>query len=167
MEVEHYRKMMECKTFGNSIWKRVMLFAIWGVFTILFFLDVLNKIELSQVVHVCSLLVMIALPSALVTVEINIMKYKEAYKEGIKGERIIEVDEDGFTFINSSFHASERKSWDELKNIEEMRDIFLINTEDRKSIILPKKSMGDNKKMSYFKELVIEKIGNKFYPLKG
>lgn len=166
MTVWHYRKMMESKTFGNSILLRLLLVLVWVLFTILFILDVTNKIELSQVVHVCALLVMVAVPSAWLTMEINILKYSNAYRDGFQDERKIEVDKNGFTFTNVTSGVSGKNTWDEITKIEELKDVFLIQINKKEQVILPKKSMGDTRKIGIFKNMVNEHIPNRFYSMK-
>lgn len=166
MTVWHYRKMMESKTFGNSIFLRILLALVWALFTILFVLDVMGRTELSQVVHVCALLVMVAVPSAWLTMEINIYKYSQAYSAGLQAERKIEVDKVGFTFTNVTSGISGQNSWDEIEKIEELKDVFLIQINKKEQVILPKQSMGDNRKIGLFKDLVNENIPDRFHSMK-
>ncbi|MDD2971600.1 MAG: YcxB family protein [Lachnospiraceae bacterium] len=167
MSVQHYRKMMESKTFGNFVPLRILLVLAWILFTVLFVLDVSGRIELTQVVHVCALLVMVAIPAAWLTMEINIFKYSNAYREGFMAERQIAVDKEGFTFTNVTDHMSGNNSWDEISKIEELKDVFLIQINKKEQVILPKKSMGDNRKIGIFKEMVNENIPTHFYPMKN
>lgn len=120
----------------------------------------------SIIYYGCALLVMVAIPSAWLTMEINILKYSNAYSSGFKDERKIEVDKNGFTFTNVTSGMSGKNSWDEISKIEELKDVFLIQINKKEQVILPKKSMGDNRKIDLFKGLVNEHIPNRYYPMK-
>lgn len=166
MTVQHYRKMMESKTFGNSIAKRCLLFLLWLWFTGLYIAEKLQQVQLTNVIHICALLVMVALPAAWLTMEINIFKYSSAYREGFMGERQIAVDKNGFTFTNVTSGEAGKNTWEEISRIEELKDLFLIQINKKEQVILPKKSMGDNRKIGIFKDMVNENIPTHFYPMK-
>lgn len=166
MTVQHYRKMMESKTFGNSVVRRILLLLLWLLFTGLYAAEKLKQIQLTNVIHICALLVMVALPAAWITMEINIFKYGSAYREGFMGERQIAVDHNGFTFTNVTSGESGKNAWEEISRVEELKDLFLIQINQREQVILPKKSMGDHRKIGIFKDMVNEKIPTHFYPMK-
>lgn len=167
MSVSDYRKMMISRTFGDSVLRRVFLVGLWIFFTALFVAERLGAFELSRVVHVCALLVMVALPAAAITMEINIAKYKEAYLAGFKAERQIIADEKGLTFRNCNTNESGENSWAEVTKVEELKDVFMIQLNRREEVILPKRGMGDNRKINEFRELVKKKIAARFYPLRN
>jgi hypothetical protein len=166
MSVRDYRQMMVSRTFGNSRLQRALLAAVWLLFTVLLVLDVTNRIELTRVIHVCSLLVAVALPAAVITMEVNVSKYKDAYMGGFKAERQIVADDEGLTFRNSSTDEHGSNPWSEVTKLEELRDVFVIQLNKREAVILPKRGMGNQKKIDQFKELVQGKISDRFYPMK-
>ena len=79
MSLEDYHQMMVSRTFGNSWIRRIILLVVWLVFTGLIVLDLTGVIELTRIVHVCALLVAVSFPAAVITMEINVSKYKDAY----------------------------------------------------------------------------------------
>lgn len=166
MSMDDYHKMMVCRTFGNSWLRRLVLFGTWTVFTILLVCDLTNVLRLSRVVHVCALLVAVSLPAAVITMEINVSKYKEAYLSGFQAERQIVADDEGLTFRNKSTDESGKNAWSEVSKLEELKDSFIIQLNRREAVILPKRGMGDHKKVEQFRELVNEKIPERFYPIK-
>lgn len=89
MSLEDYHQMMVSRTFGNSWIRRIILLVVWLVFTGLIVLDLTGVIELTRIVHVCALLVAVSFPAAVITMEINVSKYKDAYLSGFKAERQI------------------------------------------------------------------------------
>lgn len=44
--------------------------------------------------------------------------------------------------------------------------MFVIQLNRREAVILPKRGMGNTKKVDQFREMVKEKIPERFYPLK-
>lgn len=166
MSLEDYHHMMMCRTFGNSLARRAVLFGSWAVFTVLIVCDFAGVIQLSRVVHVCALMVAVALPAAVLTMEINVSKYKDAYMTGFKAQRQIVADEEGITFCNKSTDESGTNPWTDVTRLEEMKNVFVIQLNRREAVILPKRGMGDGRKVEQFKELVKQKIPNRFYPLK-
>jgi hypothetical protein len=166
MSVDDYRKMMISKTYGNSWTRRIILFSTWVLFAILLALDLANKIELSRVVHVCALLVSVSFPAAAITLQINVINYKNAYMNGFKAERAIIVDDEGLTFVNKMSKESRNNAWTDVTRLDELKDVFVIQLNRRDSVILPKRSM-ENQKMEEFKKLVNQKIPKYFYPLKN
>ena len=166
MSLDDYHKMMLSRTFGNSFVKRIFIFITWIVFLVLLICDLTNVIELTRVVHLCSLLVSVAIPAAFLTMEINVAKYRKAYIEGFSAERQIIADDEGLTFINKTTEQSGKNAWDEVTKLEELKDSFIIQLNRKEAIILPKRGMGNPKKIEQFRELANEKISNRFYPLK-
>lgn len=166
MSLDDYHQMMVSRTFGNSWTRRIFLLSVWLVFTGLIVLDLTGVIELSRVVHVCALLVAVSFPAAVITMEINVSKYKDAYLSGFKAERQIVADDEGLTFCNRSTGESGSNTWDEVTKLEEMKDVFVIQLNRREAVILPKRGMGNTKKVDQFREMVKDKIPERFYPLK-
>ncbi|MDV4149945.1 YcxB family protein [Clostridium sp. AL.422] len=167
MSVSDYRKMMISQTYGNSWIRRVILFGTWAVFSTLLLLELINIIQLSRVVHLCALLVFVSIPSAAITLEINIIKYKNAYKNGFGAERTIIADEEGFIFVNKSSKESRKNPWTDVSKLEEHKSVFVIQLNHKDAVILPKRSMQNNKQIEEFKGLVNQKIPKYFYPLKN
>ena len=166
MSLEDYHQMMVSRTFGNSWIRRIILLVVWLVFTGLVVLDLTGVIELTRIVHVCALLVAVSFPAAVITMEINVSKYKDAYLSGFKAERQIVADEEGLTFCNRSTGESGSNPWGEVTKLEELKDVFVIQLNRREAVILPKRGMGNTKKVDQFREMVKEKIPERFYPLK-
>lgn len=166
MSLEDYHHMMMCRTFGNSLVRRAVLLGSWAVFTILIVGDFAGVIRLSRVVHVCALMVAVALPAAVLTMEINVSKYKDAYMSGFKAQRQVIADEEGFTFCNKSTDELGTNPWTDVTKLEELKNVFVIQLNRHEAVILPKRGMGNGKKVEQFKELVSQKIPNRFYPLK-
>lgn len=166
MSVEDYRKMMMCRTFGNSWVKRIFLIGTWVVFTFLLIGDITNVFQISRVVHVCALLVAVSLPAAILTVEVNVIKYKDAYRPGFKADRQIIADDEGLTFLNKITKESGSNSWADVTKLEELKSVFVIQLNRTEAVILPKRSMGNEKKVEQFKDLVSQKMPKYFYPLK-
>ena len=166
MSLEDYHQMMVSRTFGNSWIRRIILLVVWLVFTGLIVLDLTGVIELTRIVHVCALLVAVSFPAAVITMEINVSKYKDAYLSGFKAERQIVADEEGLTFCNRSTGESGSNTWGEVTKLEELKDVFVIQLNRREAVILPKRGMGNTKKVDQFREMVKEKIPERFYPLK-
>lgn len=166
MSAEDYRQMQLCRTFGNSVFRRVILLLSWVVFTVLFICDAAHVLLLSRVVHLCALMVMTALPAALLTMEINIHKYKEAYEAGFQAQRQIIADEGGLAFCNKTTNESVGNPWEDVTKLEEMERVFVIQLNRRQAVILPKRGMGDEKRIEQFRELANRKIPARFYPLK-
>jgi hypothetical protein len=167
MSVDDYRKMMICRTFGSSWVKRIVLFVTWVIFAILLAAELTHKIQLSRVVHVCALLVAVSLPAAVITLEVNVIKYKNAYMSGFKAERQIIADDEGLTFINKMTKESGSNSWADVTKLEELKNVFVIQLNRKDAVILPKWSLGNQEKMEQFKALVNQKIPQCFYPLKN
>ena len=136
MSLEDYHQMMVSRTFGNSWIRRIIL------------------------------LVAVSFPAAVITMEINVSKYKDAYLSGFKAERQIVADEEGLTFCNRSTGESGSNPWGEVTKLEELKDVFVIQLNRREAVILPKRGMGNTKKVDQFREMVKEKIPERFYPLK-
>ncbi len=166
MSLEDCHHMMVCRTFGNSVARRVLLVASWAVFTVLIVCDFAGVIRLSRVVHVCALMVAVALPAAVLTMEINVSKYKETYRFGFKAQRQIVADEEGLTFCNKSTDESGSNPWSDVTRLEEMKHVFVIQLNRREAVILPKRGMGNEKRVEQFRDMVNQKIPNRFYPLK-
>ena len=166
MSLEDYHQMMVSRTFGNSWIRRIILLVVWLVFTGLIVLDLTGVIELTRIVHVCALLVAVSFPAAVITMEINVSKYKDAYLSGFKAERQIVADEEGLTFCNRATGESGSNRWGEVTKLEELKDVFVIQLNRREAVILPKRGMGNTKKVDQFREIVKEKIPERFYPLK-
>ena len=166
MSLEDYHQMMVSLTFGHSWIRRIILLVVWLVFTGLIVLDLTGVIELTRIVHVCALLVAVSFPAAVITMEINVSKYKDAYLSGFKAERQIVADEEGLTFCNRSTGESGSNTWGEVTKLEELKDVFVIQLNRREAVILPKRGMGNTKKVDQFREMVKEKIPERFYPLK-
>ena len=166
MSLEDYHQMMVSRTFGNSWIRRIILLVVWLVFTGLIVLDLTGVIELTRIVHVCALLVAVSFPAAVITMEINVSKYKDAYLSGFKAERQIVADEEGLTFCNRSTGESGSNTWGEVTKLEELKDVFVIQLNRREAVILPKRGMGNTKMVDEFREMVKEKIPERFYPLK-
>ena len=166
MSLEDDHQMMVSRTVGTSWIRRISLLVVWLVFTGLIVLDLTGVIELTRIVHVCALLVAVSFPAAVITMEINVSKYKDAYLSGFKAERQIVADEEGLTFCNRSTGESGSNTWGEVTKLEELKDVFVIQLNRREAVILPKRGMGNTKKVDQFREMVKEKIPERFYPLK-
>lgn len=167
MRVGDYRRMMVAKTFGNSRLGRILLLLVWLFFAALFMAHrVLKVIELSQVIYVCALLVFVAVPAAWLTMEINISKFSEAYAGGMKEKREIIVDSQGLLFQKPETKENEFFKWEDVTRLEELSDLYVIQLHRSRAVILPKRGMGDHKKIEKFIGLAEEKIPNRFYPLK-
>ena len=139
MSVDDYRKMLFCRTFGNSWLRRGVLFSTWAVFT---------------------------LPSAIITMEINVIKYKEAYLAGFSAERQIIADDGGLTFWNKTTNETGKNTWKEVTRLEELKNVFVIQLNRREAVILPKRGMGTQKRVEQFRELANQQIPDQFYALK-
>ncbi|MBS6953886.1 MAG: YcxB family protein [Enterocloster asparagiformis] len=166
MSLEDYHQMMVSRTFGNSWTRRIILLVVWLVFTGLIILDLTGVVQLTRVVHVCALLVAVSFPAAVITMEINVSKYKDAYLSGFKAERQIVADDEGLTFCNRSTGESGSNTWAEVTKLEELKNVFVIQLNRREAVILPKRGMGNTKKVDQFREMVKEKLPERFYPLK-
>lgn len=166
MSLGDYHHMMMCRTFGNSLVRRMALFGSWAVFTVLIVCDFTGAVRLSRVVHVCALLVAVALPAAVLTMEINVSRYKAACVSGFQAQRQIIADEEGLTFCNKSTAEAERNPWSDVTRLEEMKKVFVIQLNRCEAVLLPKRGMGNDEEVERFKELVNQKIPNRFYPLK-
>lgn len=165
MSISDYRKMMYYRTFGISFFKRVFIFSVWTVFAVLFVCDLSHVIVLTRVVHVCALMVTIAVPASFITMEINVSQYKQAYLEGCKAERQIVVDEEGFTFKNRTTDESGFNPWSDITRLEEMKQLFVIQIGRKEAVILPKRGMGDHRKVGTFIDMAIAHIPETFAPL--
>lgn len=165
MSIEDYHHMMLCRTFGSSWLRRLLMLGSWVVFAGLLIGEVTHVIELGRVVHICALMVTVALPAAFFTMEIDVSKYRDAYKAGFKAERQIVADHDGLTFCNKTTSESGRNSWSDVTRLEEFKHIFVIHINRHEAVILPKRGMGNGKKVEQFKELVIQMIPERFIPL--
>lgn len=165
MSVDDYRKMMFYKTFGISVYRRIFIFLVWIIFSILLLCDIAHIFTLTRVVHVCSLLIAVAVPAAFLTTEINIWQYKDAYLAGMKAERQIVINEEGLTFRNKSTDESGFNSWSDVTKMEEMKHMFLIQLGRKEAVILPKRSMGGKMKVQNFIDLVNRNIPDDFYPM--
>lgn len=146
MSLEDYHQMMVSRTFGNSWIRRIILLVVWLVFTGLIVLDLTGVIELTRIVHVCALLVAVSFPAAVITMEINVSKYKDAYLSGFKAERQIVADEEGLTFCNRSTGESGSNPWGEVTKLEELKDVFVIQLNRREAVILPNAAWETQKK---------------------
>ena len=166
MTVADYRDMAVCRTFGTAPWRRYFMGAAWAIFAILLVLHFTHIITLSSTVYVCALLVTVIVAAAVITMEINIHKYKEAYKNGFNAERQIVVTEEGFTFRNRGTDEAGSNPWSEISRLEEMPKIFVIQLGAREAVILPKRAMGTQAKVDEFISVVNQYIPDRFHPLK-
>ena len=166
MTVADYRDMITCKTFGTQTWKRVFLATCWVIFGMILLLDYTNVIQISTTIHVCALLVTVALPATLITMEVNIHKYKEAYQNGFKAERQITVTDEGMIFKNRASDESGFNPWSDISRLDEMKKVFVIQLEAREAVILPKRAMGTQAKVDEFIAVVKEHIPDKFHPMR-
>ena len=76
IEPKDYRETITAVTFGIQRWKRIGIFCVWVVMAVLFLLNLLKVIRLSNVVYTCSLMVTVVVAAAYVTMLIGMTKYK-------------------------------------------------------------------------------------------
>ena len=166
MTVADYRDMITCKTFGVQPWKRIFMAIVWCVSAIAVLLNFTKVLQLSATVYVCVLLVTVIVAAAVITMEVNIHKYKEAYKNGFNAERQIVMDEEGFTFRNKASDESGFNPWSDVTRLDEMKMVFVIQLNAREAVILPKRAMGTQIKVDEFMAFVNEHIPDRFHPIK-
>lgn len=165
MSVGDYREMMFYRTFGTSKLRRWLLFGTWAVFLLLLIGDWIHVVALSRVVHICALLVSVAVPASFITMEINVSQYKDAYLAGFKAERQIIADDEGLTFTNQMAKESGFNPWSDVTKLEEMKHVFVIQLNHKEAVILPKRGMGDHTKVETFIGMVKEHVPDAYCPM--
>lgn len=165
MSVADYRHMLIGRTFGSSRPKQLFYLSSWAVFTVLLVLELAGVLVLGRVIHLCALMVAVALPASFITMELNVAKYKEAYQSGMQAERQIIADDQGLTFCNKTTNESGSNPWSDVTRLEEQKHIFVIRINRHEAVILPKRGMGNGKKVELFRQLASREISDRFYPL--
>ncbi len=164
MSVSDYRDVMISKTFGAQTWKRVGMAVIWVIAAAALVLHFTKVLPItSSTIYVCALLVTVILAAAALTMEVNIYRYREAYKNGFNADRQIKVDDTGFTFTNRASGESGHNGWEEISRIDETKEVFVIGLGAREAVILPKRAMGTQANIAQFCKEMEEKIGNRFH----
>ena len=165
LEPADYRETITAISFGIQRWKRIAIFSVWLLMTTLFVLNYFRVIRISQVVYTCSLMVMVIVAGAFLTMQIGILKYKKEFKNGKNIKRRIIVDDTGFTFKNRSSEKSGSNPWEDITQVKELEHHYMIGVNQRDAVILPKRAILTEKERDEFEDLVREKIGNRFFEL--
>ena len=165
MTVADYRDMMVCKTFGVQAWRRAFMLIVWVASAVALLLDYANILQLNTTMHVCVLTVTVAIVAAVITMEVNIHKYKDAYQNGFNAERQIVMSDEGFTFRNRASEESGFNPWSDVTSLDEMKMVFVIQLNAREAVILPKRAMGTQAKVDEFISVVNAHIPDKFHPV--
>lgn len=165
LEPADYRETITAITFGIQRWKRIAIFSTWLVLTTLFVLNYFKVIRLSTVMYTCCLMVMVIVAAAFVSMQIGIQKYRKEFKKGKNLKRRVIVDDTGFIFKNRSSEATGTNPWEDITQIKELENHYMIGVNQRDAVILPKRAVLTEKQGEEFEDLVREKIGNRFFEI--
>ncbi|MBP3891361.1 MAG: YcxB family protein [Solobacterium sp.] len=165
IEPKDYRETITAVTFGIQRWKRIGIFCVWVVMAVLFLLNLLKVIRLSNVVYTCSLMVTVVVAAAYVTMLIGMTKYTKQFKSGKNIKRRVIVDDEGFVFKNRSTEESGSNPWSDVFQIKELENYYMIGVNARDAVIIPKRAILTEKEDEDFRELIREKVGNRFFEM--
>ena len=97
--------------------------------------------------------------------QIAIHDYKNKYKAENNFKRQISIDENGFTFKNSSTKESGHNGWDDIARVKELEDYFLVGVNARDAVVIPKRAIRTEREYGILIDLLEGNLNGRFYKL--
>lgn len=138
-----YFQYQLAKTFGKRRWQRVLLVLIWIASTITFLLSIFDVIEVTEIIQLCSVLVMLSLPFAFATVCVYVNKFKKNYRYKSEEKRRIEIKENGVEFSTKGRNDRELILWKDFIRVVNYHCCILFYVSSEEGILLPKRFVKD------------------------
>lgn len=138
-----------------------------GVFVVLVFVgalallaaNTLGGVQMSNVMQMCYIVCLIALPLCCFACEQATRRYRDDAAD--VAMRNVSVNDDWLKFRVSGNVDSEKLEWSQIMAVFETRDMFLIYRDADKYLALPKDVVGDDARG--LRELFAEELGRSFH----
>ncbi|MCI1956015.1 MAG: YcxB family protein [Oscillospiraceae bacterium] len=161
LTLDDYREMSFFSTFSHRRNQSIVLFFVWIVATAAFFLDVANKIELSETVHLCALMVAVSVPILFFSVWINVHKFKVHGEQYRKKMHTVLLGKDDVRYSESDSRSTGTDQWDDFVYAFETKNMFLLYRTPNNAVLLPKRGVPA-RQIEETRACLKEKLGAKF-----
>lgn len=159
--VEDYREISYFTTFSMRRLQNAAIAVIWAISLVAFVLDLTKVIHLSQVVHLCVLLVTVTVPMLLVSVEVSISRFKKSGQEYLQKKRTVTLDDQGVKYYESGAAAPGYDKWNDFYHIYETKTLFLFYINANKVFAVPKRGQSE-KRIDSTRSFLQDKLGKRY-----
>jgi hypothetical protein len=118
--------------FSAKKMQNVFILVVWAAAVTFLALDLLHIMYPTRIMHLCFLLVSVSLPMLIITLEIKIRQIKD--NEFFSKDRTVIFSDDGIDYYTDSKKKDGHDSWDEIKQLSESKNFFIIYKDDNHSI---------------------------------
>lgn len=154
-----YRKMLYFNTFSIRKLQSLFVVLVWMAAAVLLLLDVLGTIQPTQVMHLCFLIVTVAAPMIVVSLEIRVHRSREIFAAQ-KGRTLI-LEEDGLKYRTESSHETGFDAWGDVQAVYETKSMFIIYKDGQNIVPVPKQGQ-EPEKLEKARACLRQKMGNKY-----
>lgn len=159
LTLQEYRKMLYFNTFSIRRMQSLIVAVVWLAGATLLALDLFKVIEPTRIMHLCFLMVTVALPMIVVSLEIRIFRSRGA--DTLNKKRVMILNEKGISYRSEGKHETGLDTWDDLLAVYETRSLFLIYKDANNTVPVPKKEQTEDT-LEKARKLFGQHLGNKF-----
>jgi hypothetical protein len=161
LTVEDYREMSFFSTFSYRKSQNIFLLLAWIASVTAFLLDMTKVITLTQTVHICTLMVTVTLPMLLVSVWMNVRKFKLS-QSGHRGkEHTVLLGQDNVQYRESGNSHTGLDKWDDFIYAFETKKLFLLFRTQNNAVLLPKRDVS-SRQIEQTRACLKDKFGVRF-----
>ncbi len=161
IKAEDYRKMSYFNTFSQKKLQSILVVFFWIAAVSLLLLDILSIIRSTDIMHLCFIIVTVSVPLLVVSVEMNVNRFKKNEADVADITRTITFEDRGIRFCSESCTKTGFESWDAFRVVYETKSLFLLYKDARSAVLIPKE--GEEKtKLEETRQCLYEKLGKRF-----
>ncbi|WP_197407445.1 hypothetical protein [Olsenella massiliensis] len=159
IDVPTFRKALYFNAFARNRAQLGFVAAAWAGAAVLAGLDLFGRLELTNVVQICYIVVLLSMPLLIFSCERGWREYRDSGLQ--ERERSVSVSEDWVKFCISGDANSDKVEWHNISAIFELFDEFVIYRDADQMVVLPK-SVISNEDMLVLRSLFIRKLGRSY-----
>ncbi len=156
---EDYRKMSYFNTFSIRRWQSAAIGVCWVGALVLLVLHFSKVIVLTDIMRLCAIIVSLALPVMIFSVEQNVRRYK--HNPDAQPQRTLILEEDGVKFRSEGESQTGFVKWDQFITAFETKSQFLLYRDNQHAVLIPKQDESDEKLKST-RTLLSQAMGKSF-----
>lgn len=160
LKVEDYREMSFFSTFSYRKSQNIFLLVAWVASVVAFLLDVTKVITLTQTIHLCVLMVTVALPMLFVSVLLNVHKFK-LNSEYRKRDHTVLLGKENVQYSEVGKKDTGIDKWEDFAYAFETKHLFMLYRTPNDAVLLPKRDVT-RQQIEHTRLCLKEKLGARF-----
>ena len=154
-----FRRALYFNTFCKQRMQIFLVAAMWILGIGMLFANLVLKVEMTNVMQLCYVVLLITLPLLVFSCEHGYRQYRDSEMAG--KTRIVSISPDWIKFRVGGSPESEKVEWRQMACVYELDDIFILYRDTNLMVVIPKSGMTPSQE-SEVRKIMVLKLGRAF-----